>query len=274
MVQYNPLQYLPSAEELPDSDDTPVDNELQIPVAALLRAILSWLWAERQDWFFGVNMGVYYQPPNTCIVPDGFLSLGVVRRKRERGRPSYVFWEENYVAPLLVIEIVSETPGQEYGDKQTKYVQIGVLYYVVYNPDHWKRDKHEPFEVYRLVEGEYVRQVGEPVWLPEIGLGIGRAQGTYEGWTREWLYWYDSEGNKLPSPDERTSQELLQERQQVEQERQRTEQAEQRVEQERLRAEQERQQAEQAQQQLELERRAKEELIARLRSLGINLDEL
>jgi len=26
MVQYNPLQYLPSAEELPDSDDTPVDN--------------------------------------------------------------------------------------------------------------------------------------------------------------------------------------------------------------------------------------------------------
>jgi len=43
MVRYNPLQYLPSAEELPDSDNTPVDNELQIPVAALLRAILSWL---------------------------------------------------------------------------------------------------------------------------------------------------------------------------------------------------------------------------------------
>ncbi len=41
MVQYNPLQYLPSAEELPDSDYTPVDNELQIPVAVLLRAILS-----------------------------------------------------------------------------------------------------------------------------------------------------------------------------------------------------------------------------------------
>jgi len=135
MVQYNPLQYLPSAEELPDSDDTPVDNELQIPVAALLRAILSRLWAERQDWFFGVNMGVYYQPPNTSIVPDGFLSLGVVRRKRERGRPSYVLWEENNIVPLLVIEVVSQTSGQEYDDKQTKYAQIGVLYYVVYNPD-------------------------------------------------------------------------------------------------------------------------------------------
>lgn len=92
MVQYNPLQYLPTAEELPDSDDTPVDNELQIPVAALLRAILSWLWADRQDWFFGVNMGVYYQSPNTCIVPDGFLSLGVVRRKR--------FPRATFVCPL------------------------------------------------------------------------------------------------------------------------------------------------------------------------------
>ena len=29
MFKYNPLACLPSAEELPDSDDTPVDNELQ-----------------------------------------------------------------------------------------------------------------------------------------------------------------------------------------------------------------------------------------------------
>jgi len=44
MVQYNPPQYLPSAEELPDSDDTPVDNELQIPVPALLTGVLNnWL---------------------------------------------------------------------------------------------------------------------------------------------------------------------------------------------------------------------------------------
>ena len=42
-VQYNPLQYLPSSEDLPDSDDTPVDNEAQILVPTLLRAILSWL---------------------------------------------------------------------------------------------------------------------------------------------------------------------------------------------------------------------------------------
>jgi len=44
MVNYNPLQSLPSSEELPDSDDTPVDHELQSIVPTLLRVILNWLW--------------------------------------------------------------------------------------------------------------------------------------------------------------------------------------------------------------------------------------
>ncbi len=43
MIQYNPLQHLRTAEELPDSDDTPVDNELQILIPNLLRAILALL---------------------------------------------------------------------------------------------------------------------------------------------------------------------------------------------------------------------------------------
>jgi Uma2 family endonuclease len=35
---------------------------------------------------------------------------GVVRRKSERGRLSYVLWEENNRVPLLAIEVVSKTP--------------------------------------------------------------------------------------------------------------------------------------------------------------------
>lgn len=180
-------------------------------------------------------MGVYYQPEEPAIVPDGFLSLGVERRKSHRGRLSYVLWEENNVVPQLVLEVISQTYRQEYGDKQAKYARLGVLYYVIYNPDYGRRDKHNPFEVYRLVEGSYVHQAGEPVWMPEISLGIGRQRGVYEGWEREWLYWYDQKENRFPSPHE-----------QLEQERQRTEQ----------------------------ERRLREELIARLQDRGIDLDHL
>jgi hypothetical protein len=53
MVQYNPLQYLPSAEELPDSDDTPVDNELQILIPILLRAILGFAVGRAHGLVFG-----------------------------------------------------------------------------------------------------------------------------------------------------------------------------------------------------------------------------
>lgn len=38
--------------------------------------------------------------------------------------------------------------------------------------------------------------------MPEIGLGIGQERGTYRERTREWLYWYDQEGKKLPTPEE------------------------------------------------------------------------
>nr|WP_210404667.1 Uma2 family endonuclease [Chroococcidiopsis sp. TS-821] len=60
MLKYNLLHCLPSAEDLPDSDDTPVDNELQDLIPGLLKATLAWIWANRMDWFFGVDMGIYY----------------------------------------------------------------------------------------------------------------------------------------------------------------------------------------------------------------------
>ncbi len=37
------------------------------------------------------------------------LSVGVQRHKSERGRLSYVLWEENGVVPYLAIEVVSKT---------------------------------------------------------------------------------------------------------------------------------------------------------------------
>jgi Uma2 family endonuclease len=210
MVNYNPLQNLPSSDELPDSDDTPVDHELQAIIPTMLRVILNWLWGSRLDWFFGVNMGVYHttgKNPRVPIVPDGFLSLGVERLKVGKLRPSYVVWEENDIVPILILEVVSKTYGREYDEKMTDYAKLGALYYIIHNPDYCSRDKHDSFEVYRLVEGVYQRQLGEPVWMPEIGLGIGREIGTYDRCQREWLYWYDYEGTRFLTPDEAAEQE-------------------------------------------------------------------
>jgi hypothetical protein len=102
---------------------------------------------------------------------------------------------------VLVLEMVSHIPRGEYDSGMSICTGLGVLYYVVYNPEFWGRDgeafqgnRHQPFEVYKLEGGEYRLQIGEPYWMPEVGLGIGRYQGEVGGLTREILTWYDEGG--------------------------------------------------------------------------------
>ncbi len=73
--------------------------------------------------------------------------------------------------------------------------------YLIYAPTPLRR-KRQRLEVYHLVNGEYILQPGDKIWMPEIGLGIGREQGTFQGRTREWLFWYDQDGNRYQAPEE------------------------------------------------------------------------
>jgi Uma2 family endonuclease len=110
--------------------------------------------------------------PKIPVVPDAFL-------------------EENDIVPALAIEMVSHTPGGEYDEKLAIYRKLGVVYYIIYNPEFWKRDGHLPFEVYELVNDGYQLQIGEPFWMPEIGLGLGRCPMPNDRLDREMLTWYD-----------------------------------------------------------------------------------
>jgi Uma2 family endonuclease len=252
MVPYNPLQCLPTSAELPDSDDTPVDNELQNLIPNLLEAILALAWSDRMDWFFGVDMGIYHTPGEPPLVPDGFLSLGVERFIGEEGRLSYVLWEEENVVPLLALEVVSKTYSGEYEQKKIAYAQLGILYYIIYAPGRGQRRRRSPFEVYRLVDGQYIQQSGDPVWIPELGFSIGRGRGVYLGRTREWLYWFDAEAKRLPTPEELA----LQEQRRASQAEERVSQAEER--------------ASQAEEQVRIERQRADRLAAQLREMGID----
>ncbi len=236
---------LPTTEELPCSDDTPVDNEDQNFLPNVLLFLLCSIWASRMDWFFGIDMAVYHTTgisTKVPVVPDGFLSLGVERKKGGKSRRSYAVWEENEVVPILTLEIVSHTPGDEYDEKMAIYAKLGVLYYVIYNPLYWRRDQHQPFEVYKLVGTNYQLQIGEPYWMPEVGLGIGRYQGVVGGIQQELLTWYDEQCDRYL-----TAEEIAQ----VQRER---------ADQEMERADQEKQRA--------------DKLVEYLRSLGIDPDNL
>lgn len=187
---------------------------------------------------------------NFPLVPDGFLSLGVKRRKAERlgfahaslSRLSYVVWEEQEIVPKFVLEVVSKTPGNEYESKLQTYANLGVLYYLIYNPQYWQRDQHQPFELYKLIGKEYHLQIGEPFWMAEINLGIGRSNYIFSTIQREVLFWYDQNNTRYL-----TSSEV---------------------------AQIERQQRELAEQQIEFERQQREKLAAKLRELGIDPNQI
>jgi Uma2 family endonuclease len=220
-----PSEYrrLPTAADLPDSDDTPVDNELQNDIPNLLLNILRLIWGDRSDWFWGVDMGIYYEPnlenpeKSKVIIPDGFLALGVPRHIDEGGRLSYVLWQEQ-VLPILALEVISKKYNGEYDRKLEEYQRLGIPYYVIYNTTSGRRGlykKHQSLEVYKLVDKKYellpsvtlLQESSKMVWLPEIGLGIGCEQGINGNWQREWVYWYDRSGKRYLTAEEQALQE-------------------------------------------------------------------
>lgn len=228
MLQINPKS-LPHSDELISSDDIPVDNEDQNWVPNVLLFLLEYLWKTREDWFFAVDMGLYHTTglnPRVPVVPDGFLALGVERRKGGGSRSSYVTWEEQDVTPILTLEVVSQTPGGEYDEKLAIYAKLGVQYYAIYNPRFWRRDGQLPLEVYKLVNGAYQLQRGEPFWMPEVGLGIGRCVLPTDPLNRETLSWFDETGDRYLSAEEQERQRTVEERQAKEQALQRSERLE------------------------------------------------
>jgi hypothetical protein len=197
---------LPTADDLPCSDDQPVDNELQTLIPTLLYNTLFDLWgSSRNDWLFSIDMGFYYDPAKPAIAPDGMLCLGIQPPATENLRSSYVLWQEK-VIPLFALEIVSKTPGKERTKKKDISESVGVLYYLVYAPLLKRKAK---FQLYKLIEGKYVLQSDghKPYWMPEINLSIGAERQLYGTKEREWLFWYNENQVRYPTPMERAEAE-------------------------------------------------------------------
>jgi Uma2 family endonuclease len=70
-IDYTNRKHLPTMEELPYKDDRPADSELQVLIASLLKSVLAYIWADRNDWFFGKRMGWYYDPDKSAIALVG-----------------------------------------------------------------------------------------------------------------------------------------------------------------------------------------------------------
>jgi hypothetical protein len=117
--------------------------------------------------------------------------------------------------------------------------------------------------VYKLEGGQYRLLQGDPVWLPEIELGIGIERGTISNVPMQWLAWYNKAGQPYPLPEKV-----------IENLQQRLTQVQTKLEQTQSNLEQTQSNLEQTQIQLAKEQVARRNLLERLQALGIELEDL
>lgn len=268
----SPLDVTPATDVAPDiadlitEDDTPVDNLRSEKQQRLLTEPLYSAWAgpgEGRLFLAAANVGVFAQARNPAIVPDMFLSLDVQVADNwwEKGHRSYMVWEFGK-PPDLVVEIVSNTVGEEDGKKKRAYAWMRVNYYVIYDP--LRQVMPDVVTIYRLRDFAYERH--ESAQFPALGLGLTLWEGVFEARQDTWLRWTDAHGGLIPTGKELAEQE----RQRADQERQRAEQAHQRAEQAAQREAQAHQQAEQERQRADQAHQRAERLAALLRQAGID----
>jgi Uma2 family endonuclease len=225
-----------ATDELLLSDEPQMESSQHYHQLQILVTCLEWHWRDRNDFFIGANLSVYYNRDHPrrrkFIGPDFFL----VRDTERRPRPSWAVWKEGGRYPDLIIELLS--PSTAHKDRNGKKVfyhkQFRTPEYYWFSPDTLE------FAGFRWAEAGYEPQIPDQrglLWSLVLKLYLGVSDGE--------LRYFTPEGKKIATPDEAALQEQ-----------QRAERA-QRV-------------AQRAQQAVEQERQRAERLAAQLRALGID----
>ncbi len=262
-------------DDLVFDDGEPLEsNRHRIAINVLIRSAQQAL-SSRADVFIGGNMFVYFSREQAITRdvrgPDVLMVLGVPPRERQ----GWVVWEEGGRYPDVIVELLSpSTAAMDRGAKKDLYEQVfRTPYYIIFDPF-----APESLAGWRLQPGVGYQPIVPNergwLWCDLLGLWFGVWEGVID---REgpcaWLRLYTPQGKLVPLPEEAAQQLAEQERQRAEQAQRLAEQAQQLAEQERQRAEQAQRLAQQAQQLAEQERQRAERLAAKLRELGVTLEE-
>jgi hypothetical protein len=99
----------------------------------------------------------------------------------------------------VVIEVVSHREGGEDSEKLALYAQIGIRYYAIFDPQRLLGD--EMLRAYRLQVHSFERMT-EPVWFPQVDLGLRLWDGRYEDLDATCLRRADAQGVPIPTGKE------------------------------------------------------------------------
>ena len=200
------------AELMPDarqllSDEPEMESTQHYQQLALLVSSLEWCWQDRDDFFIGANLTVYYTHEQLrrrkFRGPDFFL----VRDVSHEPRNSWVVWEEGGRYPDLIIELLSDSTAKvDRTDKKSLYQNI------FHTPEYfWFSPATLEFAGFRLTGKQY-----EPIPTDARGWRWSEVLELYLGVANGQLRYFDEAGEMAPTPMEAAKWE----QQRAEQERQ------------------------------------------------------
>jgi Uma2 family endonuclease len=244
--------------DLPCDDGEPLETPWHRSAMNILIEAATYHNRDREDFFVGGNMFVYYREQQWTEErdrprfrgPDFFFVRGV---QRHRPRDVYAVWREDGHYPNVIVELLS--PSTQDIDRREKRE---VYQNTFRTPEYFLCEPQvTALEGLRLNGSVSYQPIPANargwLWSEQLQLWLGPWTGTHLGETSTWLRFYDASGQLVPLFAES-------EHQRAEQEKQRAEQEKQRAEQEKQRAEQEKQRADSAEEEVVRLRRELEDL--------------
>ncbi len=228
------------ALDLPGDDGEPMENERERIQMNLLIESLDYHWRERQDFYVGGNMFVYYslsqareilaelddpdRPKRAFRGPDFFVVLNVDGSYR---RQKWVVWEEDGHYPDLLFEFLSpKTRHVDLGKKKWIYEKIfRTREYCCFDYLHptgddslfgWRLDEHGQYQ-------PITPDAQNRLWSEALHLWVGPWSGPVLRDTTVWARLFTPDGELVLTEAEAEHQRAEQAAQRAEQEAQRAE---------------------------------------------------
>lgn len=188
--------------DLPEEDGIPLASNWHRIQMNLLIDIVRYRWRQRQDFFAGGNMFIYYsvqQIRNREYKGSDFFVVKDIDGSYPRQK--WVVWEENARFPHVIVELLSVSTAQDdLGHKKDLYERI------FRTPDYFCYDpESDHLWGWSLQGGVYEPLTPDAqgrLWSAELDAWVGCWTGLYQQEQALWLRLFDESGHLLPTEAE------------------------------------------------------------------------
>lgn len=183
---------MPPATEV-ESDEPQFESSLHGQQLRLLVASLEWHWRERNDYFLGADLTIYYSRQQLTARSSRSPHFFVARDTEPRPRWSWVIWEEDGRAPDLIIELLADETAEAVKTvKRELYAsRLRVPEFFWFHP--WTGE---------WVGFELRGRSYEELPPDERGLRWSRVLDLYLGVHNQQLRYFSRDGLLIPTPEE------------------------------------------------------------------------